>query len=186
MNDVTRILHRIEQGDPSAADQLLPLIYQELRRLAAARMANESPDHTLQATALVHEAYVRLVDVEVAQEWDSRAHFFAAAAEAMRRILVEISRRKQSSKHGGEVQRTEADLDHLAMPEANQRILAIDEALIRLAEEQPVAAKLVELRYFAGLTLKEAAAALDVPPRTADRHWSYAKAWLHREIQRRD
>lgn len=186
MNDVTRILHRIEQGDPSGADQLLPLIYQELRRLAAAKMANESPDHTLQATALVHEAYVRLVDVEAAQNWDSRAHFFAAAAEAMRRILVEISRRKQSSKHGGEVQRTEADLDLLAMPEANQRILAIDEALIRLAEEQPVAAKLVELRYFAGLTLKEAAAALDVPPRTADRHWSYAKAWLHREIQRRD
>ena len=182
MSDVTQILSQIESGDPSAADQLLPLVYDELRKLAAAKLVRENPGQTLQATALVHEAYLRLVDVEKAQQWNSRGHFFAAAAEAMRRILVEQARRKQTLKQGGQHKRCDADLDRLNHPETAGEVLAIDEALGKLAcENQPVA-KLVELRYFAGLTLDEAASASGISVRTAHRYWSYAKAWLHHEI----
>jgi len=179
MSDVTRILSAIEQGDRQAAAQLLPLVYEELRRLAAAKLANEKPGQTLQATALVHEAYVRLVDGEQAQHWNSRGHFFAAAAEAMRRILVDNARRKQSLKQGGHFQRRDANLDQLSQREASQDILAIDEALVALARENPRVAKLVELRFFAGLTLDEAALALGISVRTAHRYWTYAKAYLH-------
>jgi RNA polymerase sigma factor (TIGR02999 family) len=185
MKDVTRILSRIEQGDPSAAEQLLPLVYGELRRLAAAKMAQESPDHTLQATALVHEAYLRLIDVDEAKHWDSRGHFFVAAAEAMRRILVESARRRQGPTRGGRLRRADADLDRLTSPRTSPDLLAVDEALKELAEEDPPVAKLVELRYFGGLTLKEAAAALGVSNRTADTYWSYAKAWLHQALSDR-
>jgi len=183
MSDVTRILSQIESGDPSAAEQLLPLVYEELRKLAAAKLAQEKPGQTLQATALVHDAYIRLVDVEQAQHWNSRGHFFGAAAKAMRRILVEQSRRKQSLKQGGLCQRREADLDKLSHPEAAVELLEVDEALGRLAREKPPVAKLVELRYFAGLTLEEAAAAEAISIRTAHRYWTYAKAWLHKEIR---
>lgn len=182
MEDVTQILSRIEQGDPSAANQLLPLVYRELRSLAAAKMSHESPDHTLQATALVHEAYVRLLDDGEAQQWDSRGHFFAAAAEAMRRILVENARRKRGPQRGGDLQRARPDLDRLATPSSSPDVLAVDLALQALAEKEPRVAKLVELRYFGGLTLKEAAAALGVSPRTADSYWAYAKAWLHQAL----
>ncbi len=185
MTDVTRILSAIEQGDPSAAEQLLPLVYDELRKLAAAKMVQEKPGQTLQATALVHEAYVRLVDGEKAQHWNGRGHFFGAAAEAMRRILVENARRKQSLKQGGQFERRKADLDGLSQPEAPNEVLAIDEALEKLASENAPVAKLVELRYFAGLTLDETASALDISARTAYRYWSYAKAWLHNEISTR-
>ncbi len=182
MKDVTRILSRIEQGDPSAAESLLPLIYQELRKLAAAKMAHESPDHTLQATALVHEAYLRLVDADQTQHWDSRGHFFAAAAEAMRRVLVDNVRRKQGPKGGGRMHRQDADPNRFLAPEQDVDALALDEALSRLSDQQPRVAKLVELRYFAGLSLKEAGVALGLSSRTADRYWAYAKAWLHREL----
>jgi RNA polymerase sigma factor (TIGR02999 family) len=182
MSDVTRILSAIEQGDPSAAEQLLPLVYDELRKLAAQKMAQEAPGQTLQATALVHEAYIRLVDVDQVQHWNSRGHFFAAAAEAMRRILVEQARRKHSLKQGGQYRRRQADLDRLSQPEADAEVLAIDEALRKLARENPPVAKFVELRYFAGLTLEEAASASGIAVRTAHRYWTYAKAWLHDEI----
>jgi len=182
MSDVSRILSRIEQGDPTAAEQLLPLVYKELRKLAATKLAHEKPGHTLQATALVHEAYVRLVDVNEAQDWHSRAHFFAAAAEAMRRILVERARHKQRLKHGGGVQRLEL-LDHAADDDSRDLVLAVDESLAALAGQNAQAAELVKLRYFAGLTLQEAAAAIDISPRTADRLWAYAKAFLHRRLQ---
>jgi len=182
MTDVTRILSQIESGDPQAAEQLLPLVYDELRRLAAEKMASERPGQTLQATALVHEAYIRLVDVKEAPHWDSRGHFFAAAAEAMRRILVEQARRKQSFKQGGQYQRHEADLDRVSQPETDDEVLAIDEALIKLAREKPAVAKVVELRYFGSLTLEEAASATGISVRTAYRYWTYAKAWLHNEI----
>jgi RNA polymerase sigma factor (TIGR02999 family) len=182
MSDVTQILSAIERGDGQAAEKLLPLVYDELRKLAAAKMAQEQPGQTLQATALVHEAYVRLVDVEKAQHWNSRGHFFGAAAEAMRRILVENARRKQSRKQGGQYQRRAADLDRLSLSETAGEVLAIDEALKKLSREKPSVATFVELRYFAGLTVEEAAAASGISVRTAHRYWSYAKAWLHHEI----
>jgi RNA polymerase sigma factor (TIGR02999 family) len=182
MSDVTRILSAIEQGDPHAAGQLLPLVYEELRQLAAQKLAHEPPGRTLQATALVHEAYLRLVDVAQAQEWTSRGHFFAAAAEAMRRILVENARRKQCQKRGGGLERHELDPDQLVAPEIREDLLALDEALTRLADVNPQAAQLVQLRYFAGLPIPEAAQTLGISPRTADRLWAYARAWLHQEI----
>jgi len=182
MSDVTRILSAIEQGDPQAAEQLLPLVYDELRKLAAAKLAQEKPGQTLQATALVHEAYVRLVDVDKAQEWDSRGHFFAAAAEAMRRILVDRAREKGSAKRGGTLKRLDIDAVDLATTATPQQLLAIDDALAKLAREDPSAAKLVELRYFAGLTVDEAGKALGMSTATAYRHWNYARAWLHGEL----
>jgi RNA polymerase sigma factor (TIGR02999 family) len=186
MSDVTRILQQIETGDPSAAEDLLPLVYDELRKLAAHRMAQESPDHTLQATALVHEAYVRLVDAEQTRHWNSRGHFFAAAAEAMRRILVEQARRKDSQKRGGQWRKQDVRLDDLRHPETPEGILALDEALEKLGRDNPPIARLVELRYFAGLSPAEAAAALGVSARTAQRYWVYAKAWLLEELGRKD
>jgi len=182
MSDVTHILSAIEQGDPSAAEQLLPLVYEELRRLAAQKLAQETPGQTLQATALVHEAYVRLVDVARAQTWNSRGHFFAAAAEAMRRILVENARRKQAEKHGGG--RTRVDLDRAEAVSAAppDDLLAVDEALGRLAGPDPTGAKLVQLRYFAGLSVEEAAQVLGLSTATAYRHWAFARAWLHAQL----
>jgi RNA polymerase sigma factor (TIGR02999 family) len=185
MSEVTRILSAIEQGDPSAAEQLLPLVYDELRQLAAQKMAHEQPGQTLQATALVHEAYLRLVDVEKAQHWNSRGHFFAAAAEAMRRILVDNARRKRSSKRGGHLVRQDLDALEIATPEGSEDLVALDEALNKLAATDKTAAELVHLRFFAGLPLPEAAQMLGIAPRTADRLWAYARAWLHQEIQGR-
>ena len=183
MSDVTAILSQIEQGDPHAAEALLPLVYEELRKLAARKMAQEQPGQTLQATALVHEAYLRLVDGAPEQHWNSRGHFFAAAAVAMRRILVEQARRKSTQKHGGAWQRQESLLEEIIEPTAPQELLAIDEALEKLGQENPPIARLVELRYFAGLSLAEAASALDISVRTAERHWIYAKAWLLEELR---
>ena len=182
MSDVTRILSAIEQGDPLASEQLLPLVYDELRKLAAAKLAQEKPGQTLQATALVHEAYVRLVDVDKAQQWDSRGHFFAAAAEAMRRILVDRAREKGSAKRGGTLKRVDIDAVDVATRATPDQLLAIDDALAKLAREDPSAAKLVELRYFAGLTVDEAGKALGMSTATAYRHWNYARAWLHGEL----
>jgi RNA polymerase sigma factor (TIGR02999 family) len=182
MAEVTRILSQIEQGEPGAAEQLLPLVYQELRRLAARNLQREKPGHTLQATALVHEAYVRLVAGEEPRQWSSRYHFFSAAAEAMRRILVEDARRKQTLKHGGTFSRCEYDESQLAAPAVPDELLAVDEALHKLADVDAQAAQLVTLRYFSGLTLREAAEVLDISPRTADRLWAYARAWLRQEI----
>lgn len=178
MTDVTHILGQIENGDPSAAEKLLPLVYEELRKLAAARMAEERSDHTLQATALVHEAYLRLVNVEKTQQWNSRGHFFGAAAEAMRRILVENARRKQRIKHGGEHERV--NVDDLAPDSAapSDVLLAVHEALESLDKVDRPAAELVKLRYFAGLTIPQAAEVLGISPRSADSLWAYAKAWL--------
>ncbi len=183
MPDVTQILSQIESGDPSAAEQLLPLVYDELRRLAAAKLAYEKPGQTLQATALVHEAYLRLVNAERVQHWDSRGHFFAAAAEAMRRILVANATRKSRPKHGGD--RIRVDLDSACMVEhsPSDQLLALDEALTKLAVEDPQKARLVSLRYFAGMTVAEAAAALGISRATADRHWTYAKTWLYCEME---
>jgi len=185
MNDVTRILTAIEQGDAQAADQLLPVVYEELRRLAAQKLSREKPGQTLQATALVHEAYLRLVGAEN-QTFKSRTHFFAAAAEAMRRILIENARRKQRLKHGGAHQRVDLDNAYIAIKEPSEDILALDEALAKLAEEEPIVAELVKLRYFAGLTIEQAAEVLAVSRRTADRYWAYARAWLYQEITRED
>jgi RNA polymerase sigma factor (TIGR02999 family) len=187
MTEVTRILSAIEQGDSHAAEQLLPLVYDELRRLAAQKLAQEKPDQTLQATALVHEAYLRLVasgeaSAPRAPHWDNHRHFFAAAAEAMRRILIDNARRKQSRKHGGDRHRQDLDADALAAPEPNLDLLALDAALRRLAEHDPLKAKLVELRYFAGLTGDQAAAVLGVSASNADRQWVYTRAWLRREL----
>jgi RNA polymerase sigma factor (TIGR02999 family) len=182
MADVTQILHDIEQGDPHAAAQLLPLVYEELRQLAAQKLAQEKPGQTLQATALVHEAYLRLVGAGADPHWDNRRHFFAAAAEAMRRILIDNARRKQSRKHGGDQRRQPVDADALAAPEPNVDLLALDAALDRLAEHDPLKAKLVELRYFAGLTGEQAAAVLGISASSADRHWVYTRAWLRREF----
>jgi RNA polymerase sigma factor (TIGR02999 family) len=182
MNDVTRILAAIEQGDPRAADQLLPLVYDELRRLAVGRLAHEKPGQTLQPTALVHEAYLRLVESDPARTWDGRGHFFAAAAEAMRRILVENARRKRTRKHGGDRRRADLDLEALVAPEPEMDLLALDAALDRLAESDPQKARLVELRYFAGLTGDQAAAILGVSSSSVDRQWVYIRAWLRREL----
>jgi RNA polymerase sigma factor (TIGR02999 family) len=179
MSDVTRILSAMEQGDPHAAEQLLPLVYQELRRLAAQKLAQEAPGQTLQATALVHEAYLRLVDGAQVPHWDSRGHFFAAVAEAMRRILVENARRRRSEKHGGRLRRIDfEEAQSLAEPPSDD-LLALDEALDQLAAEDPVKAELVKLRCFAGLSHQEAAEALGISRATADRYWAYAKSWLY-------
>jgi RNA polymerase sigma factor (TIGR02999 family) len=182
MSEVTRILSAIEQGDPQAAEQLLPLVYGELRKLAAQRMTQEAPGQTLQATALVHEAYLRLVDVDKVQHWNSRGHFFAAAAEAMRRILVENARRNRSLKRGGARTREKLDEENLLAPQAPDELLALDDALSQLAVTDAQAAELVKLRYFAGLTVKQAAEALGVAPRTADFLWAFARAWLLRRL----
>jgi len=186
MSDVTRILSAIEQGDPHAAEQLLPLVYEELRKLAALRLAEEKPGQTLQATALVHEAYVRLVDVDGVQPWDSRGHFFAAAAEAMRRILVEKARRKGRERHGGALKRVDLLADEVAAAPSDDQILVLDEALSRLAGVRPQAAELVKLRFFSGLTVDEAAPVVGVSPRTARRLWVFARAWLRREMESLD
>jgi len=183
MSDVTQILQQIESGDPSAAEQLLPLVYEELRKLAAARMARESPDQTLQPTALVHEAYVRLVDAERATHWSGRGHFFAAAAEAMRRILVERARRKLRPMHGGDRQRVPLFNEAAVTHDPVEEVLIVHEALDRLALESPEKAELVKLRYFAGFSVQEAADCLQISRATADRHWSYAKAFLFSELQ---
>lgn len=183
MPDVTQILARIEAGDPSATDELLPLLYEELRRLAAHRLAEEKPGQTLQATALVHEAYVRLIGGSNNQRWNSRGHFFAAAAEAMRRILVEQARRKNRVRHGGELQRIDFDSGLQISDEADENLIALDEALQRLAIEESQAAEVVKLRYFAGLTIEEAASALGISVRTVNRHWAYARAWLFRQLR---
>jgi RNA polymerase sigma factor (TIGR02999 family) len=185
MTELTRILSAVEQGDPQAARQLLPLVYDELRKLAAQRLAEERPGQTLQATALVHEAYLRLVSGErgASPPWDSRRHFFAAAAEAMRRILIESARRKRRLKHGGGRQRQELPPNLAGPPAPDDDVIALDTALARLAESHPVHARLVDLRYFAGLSGDEAAAVLGISPSTADRHWVFARAWLRRELQ---
>jgi RNA polymerase sigma factor (TIGR02999 family) len=176
MSEVTRILSAIEDGDPHAAGQLLPLVYDELRVLARQRLAQEKPGHTLQATALVHEAYLRLVDVDQAQHWRSRGHFFGAAAQAMRRILVEAARRKHRQKRGGGLRRGE--LVDVAAPTPDDRLLALDDALVRLAEEDALAAKVVELRHFGGLGHEQIAAALEITVYQARQKWTYARAWL--------
>ena len=186
MNEVTRILSAIEQGDPHAPEALLPLVYDELRLLAAQKLAHEKPGQTLEATALVHEAYLRLVDVERAQQWNSRGHFFAAAAEAMRRILVERARRKSSRKHGGQHVRVNLDDAPSLSDQPADDLPALDDALTLLAAEDPVKAELVKLRYFAGLTIEQAAEALGISRATADRYWAYAKVWLFRAITAAD
>lgn len=178
MSEVTRLLDAAAAGDRRAATDLLPLVYDELRRLAAARMAAESPGHTLDATALVHEAYVRLVGPADGLRWDSRGHFFAAAAEAMRRILVDAARRKRAGKHGGERRRVELPDVPVELNIEDERLLALDAALSGLAAEDPAAARVVELRHFAGLSIEDAAAALGISRATAYRHWTYARAWL--------
>jgi RNA polymerase sigma factor (TIGR02999 family) len=184
MSDATRILQAIEQGDPHAAEQLLPLVYQELRKLAAAKLAHEKPGQTLQATALVHEAYVRLVDRTAEQQWDGSRHFFAAAAEAMRRILIERARRKQSRMGGGDHQRVELDaLEPAVLPMACDDLLGLDEALRKLEQKDARKAQLVKLRFFAGLTVAQAAEALGVSVSTAENDWTYARSWLRLEMQ---
>ena len=183
MSEVTRILSAIEQGDPQAASQLLPLVYDELRKLAAQKLAQEKPGQTLQATALVHEAYLRLVGEDRQQSFKDRGHFFAVAATAMRRILIDGARRKLTQKRGGGFERH--DLDGIAAPEPDAELLALDEALHKLAEADPLKAKLVELRYFVGLTGEQAAEVLGISPTTADRHWAYARAWLQAEVRDR-
>jgi RNA polymerase sigma factor (TIGR02999 family) len=179
MNEVTRVLSAIERGDPQAAEQLLPLVYDELRRLAAQRLAQEKPGQTLQATALVHEAYLRLLDPERGQDWNSRGHFFAAAAEAMRRILVDNARRKRRPKHGGDQKRIPLDAVVLPVEDRFHDLLALDEALTRFAGQEPLKAEVVKLRYFAGLSVEEAAACLGISPITAKRYWAVARAWLY-------
>jgi RNA polymerase sigma factor (TIGR02999 family) len=183
MNEVTRILSAIDAGDAKAAGQLLPLVYDELRKLAAVRLAHEAPGHTLDATALVHEAYLRLVGSADAARWASRGHFFAAAATAMRRILIERARRKQRISHGGGRRRQDLHPDLAAAPAPDDDLLALDAALAKLTERDPVKARLVELRYFAGLTGDQAAQVLGISPKTADRYWVYARAWIRREME---
>ncbi len=182
MSELTQILHAIAEGDPDAASQLVPLVYDELRKLAAQKLAGETPGQTLQPTALVHEAYLRLAGESEEQHWDSRGHFFAAAAEAMRRILVERARHKATLKRGGDRDRMDMAESLLAAPELREDLLALDAALTKLAETDKQAAELVQLRYFAGLPLREIADFLGLSPRTADRVWAYARAWLHQEI----
>ena len=178
MNDVTQILAQIDQGDPKASEQLLPLVYDELRRLAAVKLGKEKAGQTLQATALVHEAYLRLVGGDSDRDWDGRGHFFAAAAESMRRILINRARDKKRLKRGGGLKRVELDDVVVALDTPDEELLALDEAIQALADDDPVGAKLVELKFFAGLSLRQAADTLGVPRRTADRHWAYARAWL--------
>jgi RNA polymerase sigma factor (TIGR02999 family) len=185
MNEVTHILKAVEQGDPDAAEGLLPLVYEELRQLASQRLTNEPAGQTLQATALVHEAYLRLVDVEDPQQWNSRGHFFAAAAEAMRRILVENARRKRSVKHGGQFVRQELQEDAVAASSNRHDLLAVHETLDRLENVDAQAANLVKLRYFAGLTVPESANALGLSTRTAERLWTWSKAWIYNEIRKK-
>jgi RNA polymerase sigma factor (TIGR02999 family) len=186
MHEVTRILSAVQRGDPAAARELLPLVYEELRKLAAQRLTQERPGQTLQATALVHEVYLRLVDAEQAQRWDGRGHFFAAAAEAMRRILIDNARRKGRPKHGGNVKRVNLDeaaavTEHAA---PTDDLLALDEALTKLSVEEPAKAELVKLRFFAGLTIPQAAQVLGISEATAERHWTFARAWLYCELER--
>jgi RNA polymerase sigma factor (TIGR02999 family) len=183
MSDVTRILDAVVKGDPHAASQLLPLVYDELRQLAAQRLAHEKPGQTLQATALVHEAYLRLVGGGEGQHWAGRRHFFAAAAEAMRRILIDNARRKRRHKRGGGLVRRELDTECLAAPVPSEDLLVLNEALDKLATSEPQVAELVKFRYFAGLTIEQAAGLLGVSPRTADSWWAYARAWLLAELQ---
>jgi RNA polymerase sigma factor (TIGR02999 family) len=182
MSDVTRILSQIEQGDPRASEKLLPLVYDELRKLAATRLVQEQPGQTLQATALVHEAYLRLVDGQDSQNWDGRGHFFAAAAEAMRRIVIERARAKGTQKRGSGGLRLELPLELPDSSERSDQLLALDEALTLLEQHDPQAARLVKLRYFAGLSHQDAAAALGISRRAADRLWSLAKAWLYQHV----
>jgi RNA polymerase sigma factor (TIGR02999 family) len=186
MNEITRILSAINDGDQQASPQLLPLVYDELRKLAAQKLAHEKPGQTLEATGLVHEAYLRLVgkgEDQPAQHWNSRGHFFAAAAEAMRRILVDNARRKRRLKRGGAAAREELDISNLVAPTVPEDLVALDEALSQLATVDPRAAELVNLRYFAGLTIPQAAEVLGVAPRTADFLWAYARAWLLQRIE---
>ena len=182
MSQVTHILSGIEQGDPHAAEQLLPLVYAELRRLATEKMAQERPGQTLQATALVHEAYLRLVDREKVQRWDSRGHFFAAAAEAMRRILIDRARRRRSRRRGGGAKQRSLEGLEAAVPGSDDELLAVNEAVERLEKLDPAKAELVKLRYFGGLTIPEAAQTLGISVTTANRYWAYARAWLHEEL----
>lgn len=182
MSEVTEIIHALVRGEPHAAEQLLPLVYDELRRLASRKVAGEKPGQTLQSTALVHEAYLRVVGAQPDRPWDGRAHFFAAAAEAMRRILVENARRKHRVKHGGGYERADVEVAEIACQAPADDVLALDEALTKLAEEDPDKAKLVQLRFFAGLTNDEAADVLGISSATAKRHWRYARAWLHRAV----
>jgi RNA polymerase sigma factor (TIGR02999 family) len=183
MTEVTGILSAIEQGDAHAAEQLLPLVYDELHKLAAQKIAQEKPGQTLQATALVHEAYVRLVGADPAKSWDSRGHFFAAAAEAMRRILLNRARDKGREKRGGDRQRVDLDQVAVADEASEETVIAVDEALQELARQNPACAALVKLRFFTGLTMEEAAAALGISPRTAHRYWVFARAWLYDALQ---
>jgi RNA polymerase sigma factor (TIGR02999 family) len=181
MSDVTRILDRAQSGDPKAAEELLPLVYEELRKLAAARMAQEAPGQTLQPTALAHEAWLRLVG-DGPQRWNSRGHFFGAAAQAMRRILVDRARERQASRHGGDLVRMDVDADEVAAPQSDERLLAVNEALQRFESLDPAAAELVKLRCCIGLSMPETAQVLNLPLRSAERSWAYARAWLRREI----
>jgi RNA polymerase sigma factor (TIGR02999 family) len=183
MSDVTSVLDGLRADDPAAAEQLLPLVYDDLRRLAAHKLAHEAPGQTLDATALVHEAYLRLVGSGAGAHWDGRDHFFAAAALAMRRILVENARRKHSRKHGGGLTRQQINEDELPAAEPREDLLALDAALTELADTDRAAADLVQLRYFGGLPIPEAARVLGISPRTADRLWAYARAWLHQRLQ---
>lgn len=185
MSQVTQILVAIEKGDVNAVDKLFPLVYQELRLLAAQKMAQERPGQTLQATALVHEAYIRLVE-GADQNWNSKSHFFKAAAEAMRRILIENARRKKSLKYGGDRQRVSLDATDFAVEESPDRLIALDEALAKLSEENRAVADLVKLRYFVGLTIEQAAEILKVSPRNAYRYWAYARARMHQELAEED
>ena len=182
MSDVTHILGQIESGDGQAAEKLLPLVYDELRKLAAAKMAQENPGQTLQATALVHEAYIRLVDVEKVQHWDSRGHFFSAAAEAMRRILVENARKKATEKRGGSLQKIDIDDFDISDDTSPEQLFAVDDAVTQLTAFDPTAGGIVKLRYFAGLSVEQAGAALGISTKTAYRHWNFARAWLHSEL----
>ncbi len=186
MSDVTQILSQIESGDPAAAEQLLPLVYDELRKLAEQKLAREKPGQTLQGTALVHEAYLRLVGSDREQHWDNRRHFFAAAAEAMRRILVDNARRKSRPKHGGDRERVAFDEVQATRSDSPDELLQIDEALNRLGQEDETAAEVVKLCYFAGLTVEQASEMMGISRATAYRHWTYAKTWLHAEIKRGD
>jgi RNA polymerase sigma factor (TIGR02999 family) len=183
MSEVTRILQQLQPGDAAASEQLLSLLYDELRKLAASKLAYEQPGQTLQATALVHEAYLRLVGSETPVSWESRGHFFGAAAEAMRRILVDNARRKKRLKRGGEQARVELELGEIAAPEIHEDLIALDEALAKLTAVDRAAAEIVQLRYFAGLSLPDAANLMGISPQTADRLWAYARAWLQREIR---